>query len=402
MMFIIRRDPLRLGFHYHIPAEQRPDGIYMPGYLSRFIDSLAAQCEQVLCYQHSPRPSQVEILDSRIEQPNVKLVNIGAHCAAWKRSLLPGRFVSALRRDAESLDVFLVRGPSPLLPGFCAMARRLEIPTALLLVGSYLDGVDDLPQPRWRKELIRLYGQVNQWQQDCAAAKSLTFVNSRKLFERNRTIAQNLVETRTTTLSEQDFFERVDTCQGSPVRLLYTGRFDRGKGLLEMVEALAVLVGKGYDLFLDLVGWPEPGDPVINEVMALAGRLQVGGRVTNHGRKAVGPELFAYYKQADVYVLASKLSEGFPRTIWEAMAHSLPVVATSVGSIPQFVGKAAEIVNPGDVQSLAAGIEMVLESPARRQSMIQEGLRLARANTLENRAKEMIAVLQDWLAGRAI
>jgi glycosyltransferase involved in cell wall biosynthesis len=388
---------LRLGFHYHIPAEQRLDGIYMPGYLSRFVDSLAAQCEQVICYQHSPRPSQVEILDSRIKQPNVKLVSIGQHCAAWKRSLRPGRFVHALQRETERPDALLVRGPSPLLPGFCAMARKLNIPTALLLVGSYVDGVDDLPQPRWRKELIRLYGNINQGLQDRAAAHSLTFVNSRKLYERNRSIAKRLVETRTTTLSEQDFFERDDTCQDKPIRLLYTGRYTAGKGLLEMVEALALLVNRGHDVVLDLVGWPEPGDPVVDELMTLADRLKVRQRVTNHGRKSVGPELFAYYRQADIYVIASKLSEGFPRTIWEAMAHSLPVVATSVGSIPQFIGDAAEIVEPGRAQSLAVGIERVITTADRRQAAIRAGLALARANTLEARAVEVLNALQNWL-----
>ncbi len=46
-------------------------------------------------------------------------------------------------------------------------------------------------------------------------------------------------------------------------------------------------------------------------------------------------------KKADIYVIASRSSEGFPRTIWEAMAHCLPVVATKVGSIPAFIEGAA-------------------------------------------------------------
>lgn len=389
---------MRLGFHYHIPAEQRNDGIYMPGYLSRFIDSLANQCEEVVCYLHSPRPSQVELLDSVIMQSNVKLISIGQHCAAWKRSLWPGRFVKALHRELDRPDALLVRGPSPLLPGFCSEARRLEIPTALLLVGSYVDGVDDLPQPRWRKELIRLYGHLNQWQQDRAAKRGLMFVNSRKLYDRYSDLVSDLVETRTTTLSEQDFFERDDTCQGGQIRLLYAGRFSRGKGLLVMVEAVAKMVAAGHDVILDLVGWPEPGDSVIDDVMALAERHKIRERIINHGRKTVGEELFGYYKQADVFVLASQSDfEGFPRTIWEAMAHSLPVVATSVGSIAQFVGDAAEIVQPGSVESLAAGIERLLDSSERRRALIRNGLVLARGNTLEARAEELLQALNSWL-----
>ena len=101
-----------------------------------------------------------------------------------------------------------------------------------------------------------------------------------------------------------------------------------------------------YDAYLDIVGWPVPGDPILEEVMGQAREMGLEGRVVYHGFKALGEELFAYYKKADIYVIASRSSEGFPRTIWEAMAHCLPVVATKVGSIPAFIEGAAELVEP--------------------------------------------------------
>src|SRR5690606_7159822 len=124
----------------------------------------------------------------------------------------------------EQLDVFLIRGPSPLLP---FMARAVGgLPTALLLVGDYLAGIDDLPQPRWRKEAIRLWSLWNAYQQKRIARNSLTFVNSRKLYKELQQEIPNLVETRTTTLDDSSFFVRSDTCVSPPYRLLYTGRMD--------------------------------------------------------------------------------------------------------------------------------------------------------------------------------
>ena len=193
--------------------------------------------------------------------------------------------------------------------------------------------MDDLPQPRWRKEAIRLWARWNKWGQMRAARNSLTFVNSRVLYDEMKHTLPNLYETRTTTLTEDDFFIRSDTCQSRPYRLLYVGRMDRTKGLLQIVEALALLVEHGEDVVLDLVGWPEHNDPVLNELEGLARTKHVDRRVHYLGGKSLGPELFNCYKQADIFVIAS-LFEGFPRTIWEAMAHSLPVVATRVGSIP--------------------------------------------------------------------
>lgn len=387
---------MRLGFHYHIPAEQRADGVYTPGYLGRFIDSLAVHCDEVICFQHSPRASQRELLDYRMLSNNIKLVNLGPHCSAPRRTLLARQYAKALIPWRGSLDALLCRCPSPLSPAFAAAARAMNIPSVLLVVGSNVEGIDDLPQPRWRKELIRALNHFNQWRQDRVAVKSLTFVNSRKLFDQYADRVPMLVETRTTTLSEQDFFERKDTCHGTPVHLLYTGRFDRAKGLLEIVEALALLVREGHNLVLDLVGWDDSGTGVETEINTQAVKLGVGDRIYNHGRKAVGPELFAYYRQADIYVIASKTSEGFPRTIWEAMAHSLPVVATRVGSIPQFLGDAAEIVAPADISALADGLRKVLTDDQRRREMIRKGLELARQNTLEKLGAEMVVRLDIY------
>lgn len=388
---------IRLGFHYHIPAEQRADGIYTPGYLGRFIDSLAVHCEGVVCFQHSPQSRQRDQLDYRLLSKNVQLVDLGPHCSAPRRTLLAQRYANALDPWRSQLDVMLCRGPSPLTPAFASKARRLAISPALLVVGSNVEGIDDLPQVRWRKELIRGLNHFNQWRLDRAATFSLTFVNSRKLHEQYAGRVPLLVETRTTTLSEQDFFVRDDTCQSLPIRLLYTGRFDRAKGLFEIVEALSILVKDGHDLVLDLVGWDDSGTGVEAELESHAKKLGVADRVFNQGRKAVGPELFAFYRSADAYVIASKTSEGFPRTIWEAMAHSLPVVATSVGSIPQFLEDAAEIVAPADVSALVEGLRRVLIDTAHRRRLIAQGSQLARQNTLEKLGAEMVERLNAYV-----
>jgi glycosyltransferase involved in cell wall biosynthesis len=121
-----------------------------------------------------------------------------------------------------------------------------------------------------------------------------------------------------------------------------------------------------------------------------------------HGPKAAGPELYAHYCTADVYVIASKSDfEGFPRTIWEAMAHSLPVVATNVGSIPDFVGESAELVVPANSKELAKAIRMVMKNPIRRREMIHRGRSLALDSTLETQVGNLIRDVERWVGRRA-
>jgi glycosyltransferase involved in cell wall biosynthesis len=267
---------------------------------------------------------------------------------------------------------------------------------ALLLVGDYVTGLGDLKQPLWRKYIIRIWSLWNQRQQTVIARRSLTFVNNRKLYDDLRSSTPNLVEIHTTTLTRADFFERQDTCNTVPFHLLYTGRLDRAKGLLDMVEAIAFLTNQGEDVILDLVGWPQAGDTILEEIQALAHRRGVSERVIYHGYKALGPELFAFYRRADIYLVASRTSEGFPRTIWEAMAHSLPVVATRVGSIPGFVEGAAELAPPRHPQALASSIVRILHTPELRKRMIKRGIQLARENTLESQTHLMIEEIERW------
>jgi glycosyltransferase involved in cell wall biosynthesis len=389
---------LRLGFYYHIPAISKQDGIYMPGYLGRFVESLADLCEQVVCFQHSPRPDELERMDYRIASPNVEWVNIGPHDSVMKRTIFASRYTRHVRSYAGMLDILLVRGPSPLLP---AVVAASPVPTALLLVGDYMKGIDDLPQPRWRKESIRLWSQWNKWAQLRAARRSLTFVNSRVLYHEFKLLLSNLREVRTTTLIDSDFFERSDTCQSEPpYHLLYAGRMDRAKGLLQMAQAVVLLRERGINVVLDLVGPVERGDPILDELSAFAALKNIKQHINYAGYQSIGDNLFAFYRRADVYIQASLASEGFPRVIWEAMSQSVPVVATRVGSIPDFVDDAAELVEPRDVKALAIAIQRVIQNPERRRLMIRKGLLLARDNTLKNSSEKIINELVAYLNNR--
>ena len=72
----------------------------------------------------------------------------------------------------------------------------------------------------------------------------------------------------------------------------------------------------------------------------------------------------------DAFVLPS-LYEGFGIAILEAMAAAKPVVATTVGGIPEFVvsGDTGLLVEPGDASALAEAIERLLCEPERAMQM---------------------------------
>jgi glycosyltransferase involved in cell wall biosynthesis len=390
---------MRLGFHYHVPAVLINNQIYMPGYFGRFVDSLAKKFEYLVCFLHTPMQCEEKLMDYSLQSTNVILVNIGPHSSIPQRTLHIPSVLRKIRLWRDQLDLMLIRGPSPLLPEVAKACN--PIPTALLLVGDYLAGIEGLPQPGWRKEVIRVWSRLNARRQLDVAKRSLTFVNSHLLYKQLQGKVPNLVETRTTTLTEDDFYEREDTCQTNPVHLLYTGRMDRSKGLQEIVEATAILIEQGCDLVFDLVGMEEKGDPVLEELKERAKFLGISEKICYHGYQTLGPKLFSFYNKADIYIIASQSSfEGFPRTIWEAMAHSLPVIATRVGSIPDYIEGAAELIEPKNVNSIVNAVLKLIHNPSRRRFLIKMGRTIAQENTLERRAQDMKIAIDEYFRNR--
>ncbi len=83
------------------------------------------------------------------------------------------------------------------------------------------------------------------------------------------------------------------------------------------------------------------------------------------------------YRLADAFVFPS-LYEGFGLPPLEAMASGTPVVTSNVSSLPEVVGNAAVLVDPYDVNSIANGIQTILEDPLYREKLTKNGLERAK------------------------
>ncbi len=82
------------------------------------------------------------------------------------------------------------------------------------------------------------------------------------------------------------------------------------------------------------------------------------------------PEAHKLLSAFDIFVLPS-LKEGFPWSLIEAMSAKLPVIATSVGAVPEIIEdyKNGIIIRPADATQIAAKIKEVLGSDRLKQEM---------------------------------
>jgi glycosyltransferase involved in cell wall biosynthesis len=107
------------------------------------------------------------------------------------------------------------------------------------------------------------------------------------------------------------------------LRLLYLSRLVDRKRPQIAVETLAEVIAAGLDASLAVAG----DGPLRPELMALAGRLGVGDRVTFLGGVRE-TEKWRLYDSADVLLFPSRL-EGFGFVVAEAQARGLPVVVAA-------------------------------------------------------------------------
>ena len=153
----------------------------------------------------------------------------------------------------------------------------------------------------------------------------------------------------------------VRTLLGVPVGatvLGSVGRLSPEKRIDLLLSAARRLVPYRPDLHLLVVG----GGEQRSHLEAPARRAGMHGRVTFSGLlQDVTPALVAM----DILVQPSD-TEGTPRSVVEAMAHQVPVVATDVGDVADVVehGHCGELVPPGDDRVLARAISRLLDDPA--------------------------------------
>lgn len=147
--------------------------------------------------------------------------------------------------------------------------------------------------------------------------------------------------------------------------LLSVGRLSQEKGHADLVRALPrirelartpvrlVLVGEG---------------PERARIEELCFNLKLSDVVRLVGQQ---DDPSPYYAIADVFVLPSH-SEGSPNVLLEAMVADVPVVATSVGGVPEIVsnGREALLVNKHDTSALAVAVAQLLSDQSLRCRLV--------------------------------
>ena len=169
------------------------------------------------------------------------------------------------------------------------------------------------------------------------------------------------LEQRTIQIPRPDWPERY---------FLFVGTLQPRKNLPRLLRAFSVVrrANRGATVGLVIAGADGPGAASLR---ALAGRLGIADAVRWQGYVS-DVERRSLFAGAVAYVFPS-LYEGFGLPVLEAMAWGTAVISSNAASLPEVVGSAGLLVDPFDVDSLAAAMLRVLDDPALRSSLIEAG-----------------------------
>lgn len=132
------------------------------------------------------------------------------------------------------------------------------------------------------------------------------------------------------------------------------------KGLEYAIKAFAELTPKNPNLYYIILGDGQEKERLnaLIERYGIHNRVYLAGFVKDAAR---------YLKALDVFILPS-ITESFGYVLLEAGLAKLPVIATTVGGIPEIIenGKTGILVSPQSPQEIIQAIKKIIEEPQQR------------------------------------
>lgn len=175
------------------------------------------------------------------------------------------------------------------------------------------------------------------------------------------------------------------------------GRLSPEKGQEVFLKAAAKIVDMYPDLYFVIAG----DGPAKKDLEALSRSLGLAERVIFTG---YWDDVRPFYQDLEFMALTS-YTEGFPNVLMEALCMGKPVLATSVGGVPDIIEdrQTGHLVQPGDWDAVAARMKELLNDPDQGKKMADKGkLRVLGDFQFKKRVNDLQNLYLDVLAQRGV
>ncbi len=184
---------------------------------------------------------------------------------------------------------------------------------------------------------------------------------------------------------------------------VYAGRLVAHKGIHVLLEAARTAMGSSPALHVAILG----GNPrheardVIADMRARADSWGFGERLHLPGYVR---DVERWVADADIAVVPSTCADGYPLAAIEALALGIPVIASSIGGLPEMVRDGVDglLVPAGDAAALSRALVTLARHPEQRRRMSQAARASARARFDAARMTAGVAAILHRAAARAV
>jgi glycosyltransferase involved in cell wall biosynthesis len=162
------------------------------------------------------------------------------------------------------------------------------------------------------------------------------------------------------------------------VRLIIVCRQETGKGTEVVIRSLPLLLRSFSQIDLDVVG---DGD-ALSEFRELSLILGVNKHVRFHGN-VDHERVISLLQQADLFCFPTR-SEGFPKSVLEALACGVPVITTRVSVLPQLIGNGCGVlIDKATPEAIAQAVRESLSNAQGYRKMSSKAVETANQYSLE-------------------
>jgi len=220
-------------------------------------------------------------------------------------------------------------------------------------------------------------------------AFAATGVDPAKLF-----LVSNVVEPLGVTAeASQELRQRLGIGSDVPV-LLFIARFIPAKGLIDIIDAVAILRDRGRHVHLACVGDGQQRFAAETRVreMNLAGKVHFTGYIPES-------EAAQFYAGSTLLVFPTYHFEGFPMVIFKSLAAGLPIITTQIRAAADYLSEPENCLwtPPRDPAALAERIVRLLDDHDIGQEMATNNRRLSSNFNADAVTSEYVEIYRSLL-----
>jgi spore coat protein SA len=172
---------------------------------------------------------------------------------------------------------------------------------------------------------------------------------------------------------EAIFHSPLSRSRSGSLTVLFASRLVPEKGVHVLMDAMRLLERRGIDLRLKVFGASAFGGSATTTYIRELQRAPPSN--VEFGGYKSGLALAQEFQAADIFCLPATYEEPLAMVLLEAIACGLPVVASSVGGVPEVISSRSGIlVPPSDPEALASALAKLVASRELREEMSREGV----------------------------